>query len=103
MNKTIISILLLATALTASTAFAQTPRKTMRLVDIFDAGQPQTVILKLYDADADVICYLLTPENAGKQVVDGKLVYEGNSIGSISCVKRMTYVIPVNSESEIKR
>jgi len=102
MNKTTLSILL-AAALGVPTAFAQPARKTLRLVDIFEAGQPQTVILKLYDPDADVICYLLTPENAGKQVIDNKLVYEGNNIGSISCVKRMNYVIPVSSESDIKK
>lgn len=84
---------------------AQQPRKQLRLVDIFDAGQPQAVILKLYDQQSEVLCYVLMPENAGKKYLDDKLVYEANSIGSISCVKQVQLVIPaeVQSSSSIKR
>ena len=41
----------------------------------------------MLDASDDVICYVLMPEHASKKVVDGKMMYEGNSVGSISCVK----------------
>lgn len=37
-------------------ATAQT-RKSLKLVEVFDAGQPQTIVLKLYDDKADVLCY----------------------------------------------
>ena len=73
-------------------------RKPLRLVDIFDAGQLQTVILKIYDAEADVICYVLTPENASKRQINELWTYEGNSVGSISCLKNIQYVIPIQQQ-----
>lgn len=78
----------------ANTVSAQQPRKQLRLIDIFDAGQPQAVILKLYDQQSEVLCYLLMPENAGKKFLENKLVYEANNIGSISCVKQVQVVVP---------
>ena len=68
-------------------------RKTLQLVEVFDAGQPQAVILKLYDQSADVICYVLTPERAAHKQVEGKLLYDGNQVGAISCVKNRQQVI----------
>jgi hypothetical protein len=59
----------------------------MRYVDSFEAGQPNAAIFKLYDASDDVICYILMPENATKKQVDGKFVYEANTVGSLSCLK----------------
>ena len=70
-------------------------RKALQLVEVFDAGQPQAVILKLYDSQADVICYVLTPERASRKQVEGAQVYEGNNVGAISCVKQRQYVIDV--------
>ena len=78
----------------AGVALAQ-KAKPMQLVEVFDAGQPQAVILKLYDAQAEVICYVLTPERVARKPVDGNLVYEGNNVGAISCVKQRQYVIDV--------
>lgn len=63
--------------------------KRMMFVEAFDSGQPNAVILKLYDPGAEVLCYILMPENAArKQVTGGAIVYEGNTVGSISCVPR---------------
>ena len=84
--------LLLAGA--AGVALAQ-KAKPMQLVEVFEAGQPQAVILKLYDAQAEVICYVLTPERVARKPVDGNLVYEGNSVGAISCVKQRQHVVDV--------
>lgn len=81
-------------AVAAGVVLAQNA-KPMQLVEVFDAGQPQAVILKLYDSQADVICYLLTPERAARKPVDGNLVYEGNNVGAISCVKQRQYVVDV--------
>lgn len=54
----------------------------------FDAGQPNAGIYKLFDASDEVLCYILMPSTALKKQVDGGIwVYEGNSLGSISCVK----------------
>lgn len=90
------SVTVLALLSAAGVSFAQTtPRKSLKLVDIFDAGQPQTVILKLYDPDAEVLCYVLMPEQAGRKMVDTSWVYDGNNIGSISCLKQIQYVVPI--------
>ena len=70
-------------------------RKSLQLVEVFDAGQPQAVILKLYDQQADVVCYVLTPERAARQQSEAGWVYDGNNVGAISCVKQRQYVIDV--------
>lgn len=66
----------------------QAVQKTqMQYVATFEAGQPGAAIYKLYDASDDVICYVLMPETASRKQVDGKWVYESNSLGSLSCLK----------------
>lgn len=60
------------------------PKMTLR--GVFDAGQPGAVIIKLYDESAEVLCYVLMPENAVKRQINGVWTYDGNNIGSISCV-----------------
>lgn len=64
--------------------------KRMMLIEAFDAGQPNAVILKLFDPAAEVYCYVLMPEKAARKQVEGGWVFEGNSVGSISCVDRRT-------------
>jgi len=58
----------------------------MKLMGVFDAGQPGAVIIKIYDEKEDIFCYVLMPENAVKRNINGVLTYDGNNIGSISCV-----------------
>jgi hypothetical protein len=58
----------------------------MNLMGVFDSGQPSSVIIKLYDDNEDIFCYVLMPENAVKRQVNGVWTYDGNNIGSISCV-----------------
>jgi len=94
MKKNFKVLLPLLLAGVACSAGAQS-RKSLQLVEVFDAGQPQAVILKLYDQQADVICYVLTPERAARKQLEGNLVYEGNNIGSISCLKQRQYVVDV--------
>lgn len=66
----------------------QTSQKSqMRYIGTFEAGQPGAGIYKLYDASDDVICYVLMPDTASRKQVDAKWVYEGNALGSISCLK----------------
>lgn len=89
--KALLPLLLGGAAFSAS---AQS-RKTLQLVEVFDAGQPQAVILKLYDQQADVICYVLTPERAARQQVEGNLIYDGNNVGAISCVKQRQFIVDV--------
>ncbi|QWE19203.1 hypothetical protein [Polynucleobacter corsicus] len=85
---------LLITAVTCITSFgvvAQSNKpvqKTqMQYIATFEAGQPGAGIYKLYDQSDDVICYVLMPETASRKQVDGKWVYEANSLGSLSCLK----------------
>ncbi|MBU3537360.1 hypothetical protein [Polynucleobacter sp. UK-Gri1-W3] len=74
-----------------SSAYAQNsqtqPKSQMQYVGTFEAGQPGAGIYKLYDQSDDVICYVLMPDTASRKQVDGKWVYESNSLGSISCLK----------------
>jgi len=88
-HQTLFAMLITGLAIvTATTANSQsmTPRKRMTVVDIYDAGQPQAIILKLFDPGTDVVCYVLMPEQAARKEVGSKWVYEGNAVGSISCV-----------------
>jgi hypothetical protein len=93
----------LATAIlvgAAGVAVAQPP-KSLQFVEAFDAGQPQALILKLYDQQADVICYVLTPEHAARKQADGAWIYEGNHVGAISCVKNRQLVVDVTPSAPV--
>lgn len=83
--------------ITSSVSFAQqkNPSKKnsaekpkMVFLGEFDAGQPNAGIYKLFDPTDEVLCYILMPTTALKKQAEGGVwVYEGNSLGSISCVK----------------
>jgi hypothetical protein len=82
-----VSLSALLLAVTARSQPVPAPlHKRMTVVDIYDAGQPQAIILKLFDPGSDVVCYVLVPEQAARKEVGGKWIYEGNAVGSISCV-----------------
>jgi hypothetical protein len=57
----------------------------MPLVGIYDSGQPGAVIIKLHDVNDGVLCYVLMPENAVRQQINGVWTFAGNNVGSISC------------------
>lgn len=62
----------------------------MQLVGIYSSGQPGANIYKFYDLTEDVLCYFLTPTVVGKRNTDnGQFIFEGNSVGSLSCMKVM--------------
>lgn len=68
----------------------------MQFMGAYDAGQPGVNIYKMFDPTEDVVCYIMTPETVTrKQVEAGKWVYEGNNIGSISCLKVKLPVVPL--------
>lgn len=108
MKKLIVSLFTIL-MITSGIATAQT-RKGLKLVEVFDAGQPQTIILKLYDDKSDVLCYVLMPELASRKQVNSNWIYDANAIGSISCVKQLAAapaaeiktgaVLPQSLESE---
>jgi hypothetical protein len=59
----------------------------MTYITSFEAGQPGASIYKLYDASDDVICYVLMPDSASRKLIEGKVIYDSNNLGSLSCVK----------------
>jgi hypothetical protein len=68
----------------------------MQFMGAYDAGQAGANIYKLFDPTEDVVCYILTPEIAGRRAIEGgKWIYDGNNIGSISCLKVKLPVIPL--------
>lgn len=87
MKKILISLFTVLLII-SGVATAQT-RKGLKLVEVFDAGQPQTIILKLYDDKSDVLCYVLMPELAARKQINSNWIYDANTIGSISCVKQL--------------
>lgn len=67
----------------------------MQFLGAFDSGQAGVNIYKLFDAPEHVVCYLLMPEVVGRKPVDQngeKWIYDGNTVGSISCVKTLVNV-----------
>ena len=68
----------------------------MQFMGAYDAGQPGVNIYKMFDPTEDVVCYILMPEVAGRKPVEGgKWIYDGNSVGSISCLKVKLPVVPL--------
>ena len=59
----------------------------MRFIGTFESGYKDAGIYKMVDPSDGVICYVLMPDNSSNRMVDGKLIYEANNVGSISCVK----------------
>lgn len=103
-------ILLALTIALPSVAFSQIPaeptnkgeqsketpaKQKMEVLGVFDAGQADASIFKLYDRSSGVICYLLTPDLAIRKSGDAGWSYESNSLGSLSCVKDVQAVISV--------
>ena len=84
----------MASAEEASKAFIEKKLK-MQVFGKFEAGQPEVTIYKLYDASDDVICYALMPDHVTSQKSESGTTYEGNSIGTISCLKNRQLVIPI--------
>lgn len=89
----LLAILLLCLASLA--AQAQTKPK-MTYMGAYDSGQAGVSLHKVFDPTEDVVCYLLMPDQAGRREgVGGGWIYEGNSVGAMSCVKTRMQVIPV--------
>lgn len=68
----------------------------MQFMGAYDAGQAGVSIYKMFDQTEDVVCYILMPDVASRKPVEGgKWVYDGNSVGSISCLKVKLPVVPL--------
>ncbi len=73
----------------------QTTAPRMQYMGKFDAGVPNAGIYKMYDASDDVVCYILMPDLPVTKKIPQGIMYEGNSIGSISCLKVRVHVVPI--------
>jgi hypothetical protein len=88
LTKIFLAVLLLFCSISSFAQNSQATQKAqMQYIATFEAGQPGAGIYKLYDQSDDVVCYVLMPETASRKQIDGKWVYESNSLGSISCLK----------------
>jgi hypothetical protein len=75
----------------------------MKFMGAFDAGQSGASIYKMLDPTEDVVCYILAPDVAGRKAVGGdKWLYDGNAVGSISCLKVRLPVIPMTPAASKK-
>lgn len=76
---------------------AKAPSKPrMQYMGAYDAGQPGVSIYKMYDPTEEVVCYLLMPEVVSRKPAEnGTWTYDGNTVGSISCLKVRLPVVPV--------
>ncbi|MEN9482119.1 MAG: hypothetical protein RLZZ298_3514 [Pseudomonadota bacterium] len=97
MRGTFTALLLLALPFQVFSQENKPPEKPkMQFMGAYDAGQPGVNIYKMFDPTEDVVCYILMPEVAGRKPVDGgKWIYDGNSVGSISCLKVKLPVVPL--------
>jgi hypothetical protein len=97
MKRTLITLMILSAS---SHIYAQdkkvTEKPKMQFMGAYDAGQAGANIYKMFDPTEDVVCYILTPEIAGRRAIEGgKWIYDGNNIGSISCLKVKLPVVPL--------
>lgn len=77
---------------------ANPAKPKMTYMGAYDSGQAGVSIHKLFDPTEDVVCYVLMPDQAGRREgVGGGWIYDGNSVGSMSCVKVRMQVIPVST------
>lgn len=81
---------------------AQSQQKPkMNYLGQFDAGSPNAGIFKMYDPTDEVLCYILMPEVANRKLMNNVMIYEANSLGSISCLK-VTPAVDTSKTSGIK-
>jgi len=70
----------------------------MKFLGAFDAGQAGVSIYKLFDQSDNVVCYVLAPDAASRKQTSEGLIYDSNSVGSISCLMVKVPVIPIAAE-----
>ena len=83
-------------ASTGQTTQQQTGNPKMQFMGKFDAGLPNAGIYKMYDMTDDVVCYILMPDLPVTKRIPEGIMYEGNSIGAISCLKVRVHVVPIS-------
>jgi len=94
LTAVLVSLFFFANVQAQDKKVAEKPR--MQFMGAYDAGQAGANIYKMFDPTEDVVCYILMPETAGRKAVEGgKWIYDGNNIGSISCLKVKLPVVPL--------
>lgn len=79
------------------------PQNQMVFLGSYNAGQPGVNVYKFLDPTEEVLCYILMPVVAGrKQLDNGAIIYDGNTIGSMSCVKISSVKAFANESSKKK-
>jgi hypothetical protein len=85
------SLMALLTAVGGMAGYSLAAPAPLNMVPMGSAQGPfrDSGILKLLDPAENVVCYVLAPERVSHKLnSSGQALYEGNNIGSISCVKR---------------
>lgn len=100
--KNIIYIVLVAFAEIVFAQASKAPQKSqMQFFGAFESGQQGASIYKMFDPTEDVLCYILMADVAGKkQTENGLFIFEGNNVGSISCMKARA--LPVVVPKQVK-
>lgn len=68
--------------------FAQSALPQMQFKGAFSSGHKDFNIYKMFDPIEDVLCYIMMPTAASKKDNEiGQSIYDGNSVGALSCFK----------------
>lgn len=97
MRRLLLVLIILSSSCSVFAQNKTPPEKPkMQFMGAYDAGQAGASIYKLFDPTEDVVCYILAPEVASRKPVEGdKWIYDGNSVGSLSCLKVKLPVVPL--------
>lgn len=96
-------LILVLSSIFSLCAFAQEKKQPekpkMKFLGAFDAGQVGVSIYKLFDQSDNVVCYVLAPDAASRKQTPEGLIYDSNSVGSISCLMVKVPVIPISADT----
>jgi hypothetical protein len=70
-----------------SSAASAAPHENMNYIRDWQGSFDATFIQKFEDPQDGVVCYVMAPNTLSTSTVNGTLRFEGNNVGSISCVK----------------
>lgn len=98
--KSLILVLILTLADSCIAQSSLRPQEQMQFLGAYNAGQPDVNIYKMYDKVEDVLCYVMMPTYAQRrQLENGQIVYEANTVGALSCMKAKLLPVQTSSQS----
>jgi hypothetical protein len=80
-------VLVIVTAVSALSYAANEKNFLFQFVGKTRGGFEGSEIVKLYDPGEGVTCYILSPGNVRTSGIGSSRTFEGNNVGSISCLK----------------